>query len=513
MDGQLMQQGIVQSMFIGAFSSKIQSGNPIFDMIIIMSINYIIMTSFNYFKDIFNQLNIISTMTKFFQIKKYIITLKMNENEKGQTIYSNYYGNNTGIIIKAVLDTIKTNGVKISDNIYMKGESIPNKTNYYSLKHGIRYIPQNQTVINYKNINIYISINFNVDTKEKSIISTQSITIYSYKNIEIVNEYLMKIYNSYVDNHYKNDDTKQFIYEYNQNDSINDKTFIYSRYKLKNNKTFENIFHPLKNDIISLIDNFTHKKGKFGKKGMPYKLGFLLYGPPGTGKTSFIKAISNYTNRSIININLAHIKTSSEIKTLFHAKSIVYNDGGWKYKTHIKQSKKIYLLEDIDTVFDIVKQREEKKNDDKDIITNIINDNVDSSLESKLDKVLESKLDKFCLGDLLNAMDGIIELNGAILIMTTNHPNKLDSALIRTGRINMKILFDYIRRKELAQLINYYLDTSITENDFPNTIKDYMYTPSNIEEICQRSDNYKDVIQKILEIKPEKIDRTPYVDI
>lgn len=43
------------------------------------------------------------------------------------------------------------------------------------------------------------------------------------------------------------------------------------------------------------------------------KLGFLLYGPPGTGKTSFIKALAQYTKRSVMSIPLTKIRTNQEL--------------------------------------------------------------------------------------------------------------------------------------------------------------------------------------------------------
>jgi chaperone BCS1 len=45
------------------------------------------------------------------------------------------------------------------------------------------------------------------------------------------------------------------------------------------------------------------------------------------------------------------------------------------------------------------------------------------------------------LSGLLNAIDGISSPEGHVLIMTTNHPEKLDSALIRSGRISVKVAF------------------------------------------------------------------------
>ena len=57
----------------------------------------------------------------------------------------------------------------------------------------------------------------------------------------------------------------------------------YRRYKLSEDKTFVNFFHPEKQCLMTLVDAFSHKKGKFAIQGYPQKLGFLLHGPPGNG--------------------------------------------------------------------------------------------------------------------------------------------------------------------------------------------------------------------------------------
>jgi chaperone BCS1 len=45
------------------------------------------------------------------------------------------------------------------------------------------------------------------------------------------------------------------------------------------------------------------------------------------------------------------------------------------------------------------------------------------------------------LSSLLNVLDGILESNNIIYIITTNYPEKIDKALIRPGRINFTIDF------------------------------------------------------------------------
>jgi mitochondrial chaperone BCS1 len=55
----------------------------------------------------------------------------------------------------------------------------------------------------------------------------------------------------------------------------------FKRYLLSDEKTFSNLFFPEKESLISLIDHFSNKTGKYSIPGYPYKVGILLHGPPG----------------------------------------------------------------------------------------------------------------------------------------------------------------------------------------------------------------------------------------
>ncbi|KAL1973216.1 hypothetical protein VTN31DRAFT_5851 [Thermomyces dupontii] len=55
------------------------------------------------------------------------------------------------------------------------------------------------------------------------------------------------------------------------------------------------------------------------------------------------------------------------------------------------------------------------------------------------------------LSALLNAIDGVAAPEGHILIMTTNHPEHLDPALIRPGRVDMQVAFGYDKTKKIRE--------------------------------------------------------------
>merc|ERR1719502_1263773 len=97
----------------------------------------------------------------------------------------------------------------------------------------------------------------------------------------------------------------------------------YKRYALSDHKTFDSLFFPGKDELLTLLDDFKNKRGKFGIRGFPHKLGLMLHGPPGTGKTSLIKALAHATERSIISIPLAQIKTNAMLMDVMYDLKLV----------------------------------------------------------------------------------------------------------------------------------------------------------------------------------------------
>lgn len=88
---------------------------------------------------------------------------------------------------------------------------------------------------------------------------------------------------------------------------------------------------------------------------------------------------------------------------------------------------KIFVFEDIDALSVKISSNREDGNDDKFEFDSLIKDTPTISLS-----------------DLLNIMDGLLSSDGAICIFTTNHIDKLDSALLRAGRMNKIVEFKYL---------------------------------------------------------------------
>ncbi|CAM9351235.1 unnamed protein product [Ascophyllum nodosum] len=75
-----------------------------------------------------------------------------------------------------------------------------------------------------------------------------------------------------------------------------------------------------------------------------------------------------------------------------------------------------------------------------------------------------NKYDKLDLSGLLNVLDGVVDTPGRIVVMTTNIVEALDPALIRPGRIDKRILLDYMRFPAALQMTEHLFQVKLTND-------------------------------------------------
>lgn len=280
----------------------------------------------------------------------------------------------------------------------------------------------------------------------------------------------------------------------------------------KSNVTFDSRFFPDKNKIISNIDNFVNKEEWYKKKGLNHTLGILLYGDPGCGKTSFIKALMNHTQRHGIEVKLTDSFDFSNLKDIIFNEEID-ND------IIIPQKNRIIIIEDIDATGDTVKDRKLKDQENKlaedkfkKELSKIITDTQHPIKNNEYIKLKDNipKYNNNNLSYLLNILDGINETPGRIIIMTTNRPEVLDEALIRPGRIDIKINFTKSIEEHIKDILYFYWkiddSTKLKKIIFNTDLKalNNIFTPAEIIDFCRKTSNYKDTI-KLMELTYKKI--------
>ena len=270
--------------------------------------------------------------------------------------------------------------------------------------------------------------------------------------------------------------------------TIAPKNALFNPYNLSSTKTFNNLFFEQKEIIINRLKQYSDID-RYKRLGIPHTLGFLFYGEPGCGKTSCIKAMANYLQRNIISINLKHVNDIKELIELFLS---IYIPGGY----HCEKSKRIYVFEEIDCCVD------EKDNPFLDRTLKI----KENKEEDKLDKLAtallkDEKTDlktppKITTGEVLELLDGICETDDRIIIFTTNHPEKIDKAFMRPGRIDLCIEFKKLRRIDINNLYKLWFGKDIGEKAL-NKIKDYSLSQAEFGKLCFEN-NAEKVLEKLV---------------
>lgn len=161
--------------------------------------------------------------------------------------------------------------------------------------------------------------------------------------------------------------------------------------------------------IVDDCKEFIGNHKWYTDRGIPYRRGFLLHGPPGCGKSSFITALAGEIEYGICLLNLSERGLT---------------DDRLNHLLNVAPQQTIILLEDIDAAF--VSREDTTKQ-----------------------KAAFEGLNRVTFSGLLNCLDGVASTEARIVFMTTNYLNRLDPALIRPGRVDVKEYIGYCTASQL----------------------------------------------------------------
>lgn len=182
--------------------------------------------------------------------------------------------------------------------------------------------------------------------------------------------------------------------------------------KVGGKKITDVILNPeVKEKILSDIEIWKKSKSDYVRRGIPYRRGHCYHGPPGTGKTTIVKAIAKEFGFNVYSVDLK----KAEDDYLIHLLRDI-------------EPGSILLFEDIDSTFD------GRKSLNKTGVT---------------------------FSGFLNALDGIVEMDGVLVIITTNHIEKMDPALLRAGRMDLKVEVGYSSEKEISNYLSSFYEKEI----------------------------------------------------
>ncbi len=170
----------------------------------------------------------------------------------------------------------------------------------------------------------------------------------------------------------------------------------------------------LTDEVAGIFDDaikFLSERKWYAQLGIPYRRGYLLHGPPGNGKSSVAHAMASEMK---VGINVVNLSSFGSDQSLIDCLGSVPPGN-------------ILLLEDIDAAW--------------------------TGREA-------TKTNSLSFSGLLNALDGVVAKDGQIVVMTTNHMDKLDPALVRPGRADVQLrIGNATKEQAIAMFQRFFPDT------------------------------------------------------
>ncbi|CAI9787452.1 unnamed protein product [Fraxinus pennsylvanica] len=284
----------------------------------------------------------------------------------------------------------------------------------------------------------------------------------------------------------KNQD--RLLYTNSRGGSLDSRGHPWESVPFKHPSTFETLaIDPVKKaEIMADLVDFANGESFYGRTGRAWKRGYLLFGPPGTGKSSMIAAMANFLGYDIYDLELTEVNTNSELRKLLMKTS----------------SKSIIVIEDIDCSINLANRNTTGGGAKSGCQRN----NYDAASNG-----IEDDGNSITLSGLLNFTDGLWSCCGSekIFLFTTNHIEKLDPALLRSGRMDMHIHMSYCSFPALKILLKNYLGFQEDELqkdllvELEGVIDEAEMTPADISEVLikKRRDKNNAVRELLVELK------------
>ncbi|KAG5642101.1 hypothetical protein DXG03_003600 [Asterophora parasitica] len=220
--------------------------------------------------------------------------------------------------------------------------------------------------------------------------------------------------------------------------------FVWSNVKHKARRPLSSIIltEGVVESLIKDAQEFIDTEEWYVEAGIPHRRGYLLYGPPGTGKTSTIYALAGELGLEIYSLSLS---------------SGFVDDSFLQKASSSIPKNSILLIEDIDCAFP---SREDAEDDERP------NNNPSYGFVSPGYSPGSGRKSAVTLSGLLNVIDGVGSEEGKLFFATTNYIDRLDPALLRPGRIDVKLQYKFATKAQaVALFLRFFARPAVSEKE------------------------------------------------
>jgi len=234
----------------------------------------------------------------------------------------------------------------------------------------------------------------------------------------------------------------------------------WTRARLGNNRRLDSVVLKAgqKEAIMADLQRFFAARERYETLGIPWRRGYLLYGPPGTGKTSLVTALASELSLNVCVLSLASPNVTDEkIGNLLAS----------------VPRRSVILIEDVDAFF---QQR------------------------AKADSGVKVSYSGF-----INALDGVAAHEGSVVFLTTNHPQLIDEAAIRSGRVDFRLELGLCDRSQLERMFRKFFDDGEAAARFADAVAADRWSPAQVQERLLKAASADEAIGLFAERPPAEM--------
>jgi proteasome-associated ATPase len=185
-------------------------------------------------------------------------------------------------------------------------------------------------------------------------------------------------------------------------------------------------------------------KDKFDRYGLEAPKGVLLYGPPGCGKTLIAKAVANSLAKAV-----AHRMGREDARSYF-----LNIKGPELLNKYVGETERQIRL--------IFQRAKEKSDEGVPVI--VFFDEMDSLFRTR-GTGISSDVESTIVPQLLSELDGVESLKNVIVIGASNREDLIDPAILRPGRLDVKIKISRPDADAARQIFGIYLSGDVPFDD------------------------------------------------